>query len=90
MNKIECKIQSNLFEDFPVGTIFLYGGDFYIKINQNEIWDGLSPEDESNIDVKIDKYSVPNAVCLSDGKAAYFSSQNKINMTYPNATLSIG
>lgn len=22
MNKIECKIQSNLFEDFPVGTIF--------------------------------------------------------------------
>lgn len=25
MNKIECKIQSNLFEDFPVGTIFLYG-----------------------------------------------------------------
>lgn len=90
MNKIKCEIQSNIFEDFPVGTIFSYGGDFYIKINQNEVWDGLSPEDEGNIDVKIDKYSVPNAVCLSDGKAAYFSSQNKIDMTYPNATLLIG
>lgn len=31
MNKIKCEIQSNLFEDFPVGTIFSYGGDFYIK-----------------------------------------------------------
>lgn len=90
MNKIKCEIQSNLFEDFPVGTIFSYGGDFYIKINQNEIWDGLSSEDESNIDVEIDKYSVPNAVCLSNGKAAYFSSQNEIDMTYPNTTLSIG
>lgn len=90
MNKIKCEIQSNIFEDFPVGTIFLYYGDFYIKINQNEVWDGLSSEDEGNIDVKIDKYSVPNAVCLNDGKAAYFSSQDKISMTYPNATLSIG
>lgn len=33
MNKIKCEIQSNIFEDFPVGTIFSYGGDFYIKIN---------------------------------------------------------
>lgn len=90
MNKIKCEIQSNLFGDFPVGTIFSYGDDFYIKINQNEIWDGLSPEDKSNIDVEIDKYSVPNAVCLSNGKAAYFSSQNEIDMTYPNTTLSIG
>ena len=89
MNKIECEIRGNLFEDFPVGTIFLYGGDFYIKINRNDIWDGLSPEDESNIDVEIDKYTVPNTVCLSDGKAAYFNSQSEIDMTYPNATLSI-
>lgn len=37
MNKIKCEIQSNIFEDFPVGTIFLYYGDFYIKINQNEV-----------------------------------------------------
>lgn len=37
MNKIKCEIQSNIFEDFPVGTIFSHDGDFYIKINQDEI-----------------------------------------------------
>lgn len=33
MNKIKCEIPSNIFEDFPVGTIFSHSGDFYIKIN---------------------------------------------------------
>ena len=33
MNKIKCEIQDNIFENFPVGTIFSYSGDFYIKIN---------------------------------------------------------
>lgn len=43
MNKIKCEIPSNIFEDFPVGTIFSHSGDFYIKINQDEIWDDLGP-----------------------------------------------
>lgn len=90
MNKIKCEIQSNIFEDFPVGTIFSHGGDFYIKINQDEIWDDLGPAEDCSFDDEVDKYSVPNAVCLSNGKAAYFSSQNEIDMTYPNTTLSIG
>lgn len=31
MNKIKCEIQSNIFEDFPVGTIFSHIGDFISK-----------------------------------------------------------
>ena len=70
MNKIKCEIQSNIFEDFPVGTIFLHGGDFYIKINQDEIWDDLGPAEDCSFDDEVDKSTVPNAVRLSDGKAA--------------------
>lgn len=89
MNKIKCEVQNNIFKDFPVGTIFSHSGDFYIKINQDEIWNDLAPADDCNFDVKIDKNTIPNAVHLSDGSAAYFGERCKIYMIYPNATLSI-
>ena len=89
MNKIKCEIQSNIFENFPVGTIFSEDGDFYIKINQDEIWNDLAPADDRNFGVKIDKNTVPNAVRLSDGSAAYFGERCEIYMIYRNTTLSI-
>ena len=89
MNKIICEIQSNTFEDFPVGTIFSDNGDFYIKINQDEICDNLCYAEGCNFNNKIDKGNIPNAVRLSDGKAAYFNNRDRIDMIYFNTTLSI-
>lgn len=90
MNKIKCEIQSNIFEDFPVGTIFSHSGDFYIKINQDEIWNDLGgPATDYSFDDEVDKSAVPNAVRLSDGKGAYFNDRDRIDMIYFNTTLSI-
>lgn len=89
MNKIKCEIQNNIFEDLSVGTIFSDSGDFYIKINQDEIYDNLSYAEGCNFGDKIDKGNVPNAVCLRDGKAAYYNGRDKIDMIYFNTTLSI-
>lgn len=83
MNKIKCEIQDNIFENFPVGTIFSDSGDFYIKINQDEILNNLEYPEE------VDKGNIPNAVRLSDGKAAYFNDRDRIDMIYFNITLSI-
>lgn len=83
MNKIKCEIQDNIFENFPVGTIFSDSGDFYIKINQDEILNNLEYSEE------VDKDNIPNAVRLSDGKAAYFNDRDRIDMIYFNTTLSI-
>lgn len=83
MNKIKCEIQNNIFEDLPVGTIFSDDGDFYIKINQDEILNNLEYLEE------VDKGNIPNAVRLSDGKAAYFNDRDRIDMIYFNTTLSI-
>ena len=83
MNKIKCEIQDNIFENFPVGTIFSDSGDFYIKINQDEILNNLEYSEE------FDKGNIPNAVRLSDGKAAYFNDRDRIDMIYFNTTLSI-
>lgn len=89
MNKIKCEIQSNIFEDLPVGTIFLRGGNFYIKINQDEIWVDLGPAEDCSFDDEVDKSTVPNAIRLSDGKAAYFNDRDRIDMVYFNTTLTI-
>lgn len=89
MNKIKCEIQSNIFEDFPVGTIFSNDGNFYIKINQDEICNNLGYSEDCNFDEEVDKGNVPNAVRLSDGKVAYFSDRTRIDMIYFNTTLSI-
>ena len=89
MNKIKCEIQSNIFENFPVGTIFSDDGDFYIKINQDEIYDNLCYAEGCHFDDKVDKGNVPNAVRLRDGKAAYFNDRDRIDMIYFNTTLSI-
>lgn len=83
MNKIKCEIQDNIFENFPVGTIFSDSGDFYIKINQDEILNNLEYSEE------VDKDNIPNAVRLSDGKAAYFNVRDRVNMVYFNTMLSI-
>lgn len=83
MNKIKCEIQDNIFENFPVGTIFSDSGDFYIKINQDEILNNLEYSEE------VDKDNIPNAVRLSDGKAAYFNVRDRVDMVYFNTTLSI-
>ena len=83
MNKIKCEIQDNIFENFPVGTIFSDSGDFYIKINQDEILNNFEYSEE------VDKGNIPNAVRLSDGKAAYFNDRDRIDMIYFNTTLSI-
>ena len=83
MNKIKCEIQDNIFENFPVGTIFSDSGDFYIKINQDEILNNLEYSEE------VDKDNIPNAVRLSDGKTAYFNDRDRIDMIYFNTTLSI-
>lgn len=89
MNKIKCEIQSNIFENFPVGTIFSNDGNFYIKINQDEILNNLGYSEDCNSDEEVDKGNVPNAVCLSDGKPAYFNDRDRIDMIYFNTTLSI-
>ena len=89
MNKIKCEIQSNIFENFPVGTIFSDDGDFYIKINQDEIYDNLCYAEGCNFDDKVDKGNVPNAVRLRDGKAAYYNVRDSVDMIYFNTTLSI-
>ena len=89
MNKIKCEIQSNIFEDLPVGTIFSDNGDFYIKINQDEICNNLGYSEDCNFDEEVDKGNVPNAVRLSDGKPAYFNDRDRIDMIYFNPTLSI-
>ena len=89
MNKIKCEIQDNIFENFPVGTIFSDSGDFYIKINQDEICDNLCYAEGCNFNNKIDKGNIPNAIRLSDGKAAYFIDRDRIDMIYFNTTLSI-
>ena len=83
MNKIKCEIPSNIFENFPVGTIFSNDGNFYIKINQDEILHNLEYSEE------VDKDNIPNAVRLSDGKAAYFNVRDRVDMVYFNTTLSI-
>ena len=83
MNKIKCEIQDNIFENFPVGTIFSDSGDFYIKINQDEILNNLEYPEE------VDKDNIPNAVRLNDGKAAYFNVRDRVDMVYFNTTLSI-
>lgn len=89
MNKIKCEIQDNIFENFPVGTIFSDSGDFYIKINQDEIYDNLGYSEDCNFDGEVDKDNIPNAVRLSDGKAAYFNVRDRVDMVYFNTTLSI-
>lgn len=89
MNKINCKIQSNIFEDLPIGTIFLDKGCFYIKISQEEIWDGLGLAEDCNFEDEIDRSTVPNAVCLNSGSVAYFDDRSRIDMIYLDATLSI-
>lgn len=89
MNKIKCEIQDNIFENFPVGTIFSDSGDFYIKINQDEIYDNLCYAGSCNFDDKVDKGNVPNAVRLRDGKAAYYNVRDSVDMIYLNTTLSI-
>lgn len=89
MNKINCKAPSNIFEDLPIGTIFLDKGNYYIKINQDEIWDDLGPAEDCSFDDEVDKSTVPNAVHLSNGKAAYFNDRDRIDMAYFDATLSI-
>ena len=89
MNKIKCEITSNIFEDFPVGTIFSDNSDFYIKVNQDEICDNLCYAEGCNFNNKIDKGNIPNAIRLSDGKAAYFNVRDRIDMIYFNTTLSI-
>ena len=89
MNKIKCEIQNDIFENFPVGTIFSDSGDFYIKINQDEICDNLCYAEGCNFNNKIDKGNIPNAIRLSDGKAAYFNVRDRIDMIYFNTTLSI-
>ena len=89
MNKIKCEIQDNIFENFPVGTIFSDSGDFYIKINQDEIYDNLGYSEDYNFDEEVDKDNIPNAVRLSDGKAAYFNVRDRVDMVYFNTTLSI-
>lgn len=89
MNKIKCEIQSNIFENFPVGTIFSKDGNFYIKINQDEILNNLGYSEDCNSDEEVDKGNIPNAVRLSDGKVAYFSDRTRIDMIYFNTTLSI-
>ena len=89
MNKIKCEVQSNIFEDLPVGTIFSNDGNFYIKINQDEILNNLGYSEDCNFDEEVDKGNIPNAVCLSDGKAAYFNDRDRIDMIYFNTTLSI-
>ena len=73
----------------PVGTIFSDNGDFYIKINQDEICDNLCYAEGCNFNNKIDKGNIPNAIRLSDGKAAYFNVRDRIDMIYFNTTLSI-
>lgn len=90
MNKIKCEIPSNIFENFPVGTIFSNDGNFYIKINQDEILNNLGYSEDCNFDAEVDKGNIPNAVRLSDGKAAYFNDRDRIGMIYFNTTLSIG
>lgn len=89
MNKIKCEIQDNIFEDFPVGTIFSDNGDFYIKINQDEILNNLGYPEDCNSDEEVDKGNIPNAVRLSDGKVAYYNVRDRIDMIYFNPTLSI-
>lgn len=89
MNKIKCEVQNNIFEDFPVGIIFSDNGDFYIKINQDEICDNLGYSEDCSFDDEVDKSAVPNAVRLSDGKAAYFNVRDRVDMVYFNTTLSI-
>ena len=89
MNKIKCEIQNNIFEDFPVGTIFSDNGDFYIKINQDEICDNLCYAEGCNFNNKVNKGNIPNAIRFSDSKAAYFNVRDRIDMIYFNTTLSI-
>lgn len=89
MNKIKCDVLSNIFGDLPVGTIFSWDGDFYIKIDQDEIFEELAPSDDCDFDVEVDRNTVPNAVRLDSGVSTIFGERSKVDMVYPNATLSI-
>ena len=90
MNKIKCDVLGNTFEDLPVGTIFVWNGDFYIKIDEDDIFATLQPANDCDfMDFEVDRDTIPNAVRLDNGVSAIFGKQSKIDIVYPNATLSI-
>lgn len=90
MNKVNCKVQDTSFENLLTGTIFFKDGGFFIKVDQEEILDMLEPSGDCDFeDFEVDRYTVPNAISLATGAAVTFSNQIKVDMAYPNATLSI-
>lgn len=89
MNKINCSIQSNRFEDLTAGTIFAKNGGFYIKIDRDEVLNMLEPTGDCDFeDFEVDRYSIPNAISLQTGAAVSFNSSMMADMVYPNATIS--
>lgn len=88
MNNIKCNAEIR-FKDFPVGTIFKSGEDFFIKIDTESIFDGIEFETYKGICV-VDKTTLPNAVSLLEGRVAYFQTNVVVDAIYPSATINIG
>lgn len=87
MNNIKCNAEIR-FKDFPVGTIFKSGGDYFIKIDNKVIFDGIAFVTYKGVCV-VDETTLPNAIGLLEGRVAYFSAGTVIDAIYPSATISI-
>ena len=88
MNKISCNAEIH-FKDFPIGTIFKSGEDFFIKIDTESIFDGIEFETHKGVCV-VDETTLPNAVSLLEGRVAYFQTNVVVDAIYPSATINIG
>lgn len=87
MNNIKCNAEIR-FKDFPVGTIFKSDGDYFIKIDNKVILDGIAFVTYKGVCV-VDETTLPNAIGLLEGRVAYFQAGTVIDAIYPSATISI-
>lgn len=87
MNKINCNAEIH-FKNFPVGTIFKSDGDYFIKINNKVIFDGIAFVTYKG-ECVVDETTLPNAISLIEGRVAYFQAGVVIDAIYPSATINI-
>lgn len=85
MNKIR-RNSSTFFKNLAIGTIFEYDGSFFIKIDVKNISSGI---DFIKCEGKciFDMATIPDAIDLSDGSAAYFPLNTEIVASYPSITI---
>ena len=85
MNKIKRNC-AGLFKELSVGTIFERNNNFFIKIDAEDISKGIDFIKREGKCI-FDMATIPDAIDLSDGSAAYFPPNTEIDVSYPSITI---